>query len=129
MTPAIELPEGPPIHSMNAEIGRSERVNASFLELGGLEGSSSGRGLPNYTIVITSPGAARAWSLLRAGVPLTLLCDLAHPDGPASREIYTAEAVADDVDRDSAGANHGVDTSAHPAGRSIVLPEVSIYTA
>jgi hypothetical protein len=75
--------------------------------------------LPNYTIVITSLGTARAWSLLRAGVPLSLLCDLAHPDGPASREIYTAEVVADDVDRDNA----------HPAGRSIVLPEVSIYTA
>ena len=45
------------------------------------------------------PGTARAWSLLRAGVPLSLLCDLADPDGPPSREIYTAEAVADDVDR------------------------------
>ena len=59
--------------------------------------SSSDRGLPNYTIVITSPGTARAWSLLRAGVPLSLLCDLAEPDGPPSREIYTAEVVADDV--------------------------------
>jgi hypothetical protein len=85
--------------------------------------------LPNYTSVITSPGAARAWSLLRAGVPLTLLCDLAPPDGPASREIYTAEVVADDVDRDAAGASQAIDLSAHPAGRSIVLPEVSIYTA
>jgi hypothetical protein len=67
--------------------------------------------------VITSPGTARAWSLLRAGVPLSLLCDLAEPDGPPSREIYTAEVVADDVDQ------------AHPAGRLIELPEVSIYSA
>lgn len=67
--------------------------------------------------MITSPGTARAWSLLRAGVPLSLLCDLAEPDGPASREIYTAEVVADDVAR------------AHPAGRLIELPEVSIFSA
>jgi hypothetical protein len=87
------------------------------------EGSSSGRGLPNYTIVITPPGTARAWSLLRAGVPLTLLCDLADPEGPRSREIYTAEVVADDVAADPAT------NGAHPPGRSIVLPEVSIYTA
>ena len=75
------------------------------------------RGLPNYTNVITSPGTARAWSLLRAGVPLSLLCDLAEPEGPPSREIYTAEVVADDVIR------------AHPAGRLIDLPEVSIFSA
>lgn len=75
--------------------------------------------MPNYIIVITSLGTTRAWSLLRAGVPLSLICDLAHPDGPASREIYTAEAVADDVARDAA----------HPGGRLIELPEVSIYTA
>jgi hypothetical protein len=73
--------------------------------------------LPNYTIVITSPGTARAWSLLRAGVPLSLLCDLAEPDGPPSHEIYTAEVVADDV------------ASTHPAGRLIELPEVSIFSA
>lgn len=85
------------------------------------KGSSLSRGLPNYTIVITPPGTARAWSLLRAGVPLSLLCDLADPEGPPSREIYTAEAVADDVAADPA--------SAHPPGRSIVLPEVSIYSA
>ena len=85
------------------------------------KGSSLGRGLSNYTIVITPPGTARAWSLLRAGVPLSLLCDLADPEGPPSREIYTAEAVADDVAADPA--------STHPPGRSIVLPEVSIYSA
>jgi hypothetical protein len=77
--------------------------------------------LPNYIIVTTSPGTARAWSLLRAGVPLSLLCDLTEPDGPPSREIYTAEVVADDVNRDEA--------SAHPAGRLIELPEVSIFSA
>ncbi len=82
-----------------------------------MQGSSFHRELPNYTIVITSPGTARAWSLLRAGVPLSLLCDLADPGGPPSREIYTAEVVADDVDR------------AHPPGRLIELPEVSIFSA
>ena len=64
-----------------------------------------------------SPEVARTWSLLLAGVPLSLLCDLASPDGPPSREIYTAEVVADDVDR------------AHPPGRSITLPEISIFSA
>ena len=73
--------------------------------------------MPNYTSVIITPGTARAWSLLRAGVPLSLLCDLAEPDGPPSREIFAAEVVADDVDR------------AHPAGRLIELPEVSIFSA
>jgi hypothetical protein len=73
--------------------------------------------LPNYTSVIPPPEVARTWSLVRAGVPLSLLCDLASPDGPPSREIYAAEVVADDVDR------------AHPPGRSITLPEVSISTA
>lgn len=53
--------------------------------------------MPNYISVIRSVGAAQAWSLLRAGVPLSLLCDLADPEGPRSREICTAEAVADDV--------------------------------
>ncbi|HVQ87399.1 MAG TPA: hypothetical protein VMT88_04360 [Actinomycetes bacterium] len=73
--------------------------------------------MPNYIIVIPSPSAAHGWSLLRAGVPLSLICDLAHPDGPPSREILTAEAVEDDVVR------------AHPRGRSIELPEVTISTA
>jgi hypothetical protein len=41
-----------------------------------------------------------AW--LANGVPLALIADLADPSGPASREIYTAECVADDVRRDAA---------------------------
>ena len=82
--------------------------------------------MPNYTIVITPLGTARTWSLLRAGVPLSLLCDLVDPEGPSSREIYTAEVVANDVAADP--ATHSP-SGAHPAGRSIVLPEVSIYTA
>ncbi len=36
---------------------------------------------------------------LADGVPITLLCDLLDPEGPPSREILTAEAVADDVRR------------------------------
>jgi hypothetical protein len=31
-----------------------------------------------------------------------LLCDLAEPDGPHSREIFTVEAVTDDVRREQA---------------------------
>ena len=81
-----------------------------------------GRGLPNYMNVIRSVGAAQAWSLLRAGVPLSLLCDLADPEGPPSREIYTAEAVADDVAIDLAGLEP-------PTRRLIELPEASHQTA
>ena len=81
------------------------------------ERSSLGRGLPNYTNVIPSPEAARTWSLLRAGVPLSLLCDLAYPDGPPSREILTAEAIEDDI------------RLSHPRGGLIELPEVTINTA
>lgn len=36
---------------------------------------------------------------LADGVPITLLCDLLDPEGPPSREILAAEAVADDVRR------------------------------
>ena len=78
---------------------------------------SSAVELPNYTGVITPHEAARGWSLLRAGVPLSLICDLAFPDGPPSREILTAEAIEDDVAR------------SHPRGRSIELREVTISTA
>ena len=39
---------------------------------------------------------------LAHGVPLALIADLADPDGPLSRQIYAAEAVADDVRRDAA---------------------------
>jgi hypothetical protein len=35
-------------------------------------------------------------------VPITLIADLADPEGPHSREILTYEAVADDVARDAA---------------------------
>ena len=80
--------------------------------------------MPNYINVIPSPRdeAARSWSLLRAGVPLSLLCDLAFPDGPPSREILAAEAIADDV-------QHTEVDRTHPRGRSIELPEVTITTA
>ena len=73
--------------------------------------------MPNYISVITSSGTAGAWSLLRAGVPLSLLCDLAEPDGPPSREIFTVEVVAVDIDL------------THPSSRLIELPENSIYSA
>ncbi len=42
----------------------------------------------------------RVMGLLAAGVPLSLLCDLADPAGPDSRSIYVDEtpAVAADAD-------------------------------
>ncbi|MFZ0324922.1 MAG: hypothetical protein WAN48_12435 [Actinomycetes bacterium] len=49
---------------------------------------------------------SRAWAYLRAGVPITLLCDLLYRDGPPSRDFLVSETLADDVAR------------AHPAGRS-----------
>ena len=39
----------------------------------------------------TDPAVARTAALLRAGVPLTLLLDLAAPHGPRSRELYERE--------------------------------------
>lgn len=72
--------------------------------------------------VIPSPEEARAWSLLRAGVPLSLLCDLAYPDGPPSREILTAEAIEDDIARTHPDQSH-------PRGRLIELPGVTINSA
>ena len=38
-----------------------------------------------------SPATSRALDLLAHGVPLSLLCDLADPAGPRSREILDAE--------------------------------------
>lgn len=55
-----------------------------------------------------------AWTLLRDGVPLSLLCDLVFPDGPPSREILASEALPDDV------------RLSHPAGRSTEPPGISI---
>jgi hypothetical protein len=72
--------------------------------------------------VIPSPPASRGWSLLRDGVPITLLCDLLYVDGPPSREILTTEALADDV---RLAHPHRIAT-AHPAGGSGEPPEVAI---
>jgi hypothetical protein len=61
-------------------------------------GSSRAWPLPNYIDVI--PPQERVMTMLAHRVPLTLLADLLDPGGPASREIYRAEAVADDVRRE-----------------------------
>jgi hypothetical protein len=53
---------------------------------------------PNYNGVI--PPTECAMTLLAHRVPLTLLADLLDPAGPASREIYRVEAVADDIRRE-----------------------------
>ena len=55
--------------------------------------------MSNYTAVIPSQTRVMTW--LRHGVPVALLADLIEPDGPRSREIYAAEAAADDVQRDA----------------------------
>lgn len=39
----------------------------------------------------TQPGADEVRRLLAAHVPLSLLMDLADPDGPPSGELFTAE--------------------------------------
>ncbi len=54
--------------------------------------------MPNYINVIRDP-ARYARTLLAHGVPVTLLFDLLDP--PSSREVYRAEAVADDVEREA----------------------------
>ena len=50
--------------------------------------------VPNHINVIRDP-ARHARTLLAHGVPVTLLFDLLDP--PSSREVYRAEAVADDA--------------------------------
>ena len=54
--------------------------------------------VPNYINVIRDP-ARYARTLLAHGVPVTLLFDLLDP--PSSREVYRAEALADDVEREA----------------------------
>jgi len=54
---------------------------------------------------VTSPHPgppSTAWLLLRAHIPISLLCDLVEPDGPDSRQILAGEAVADDIRRELA---------------------------
>ena len=50
-------------------------------------------------------------TLLRHGVPITLLADLLAEDGPRSREILTAEAVSGDVSLDDAGLRSAASSS------------------
>ena len=57
--------------------------------------------VPNDISVIRDP-ARYARTLLAHGVPVTLLFDLLDP--PSSREVYRAEAVAADVEREAARA-------------------------
>jgi len=70
--------------------------------------------------VITPRELVLTW--LAHGVPLALIADLADPSGPASRQIYAAECVADDVRRDVASLSaaardeDGDDFSAAVAG-------------
>jgi hypothetical protein len=52
---------------------------------------------------------------LRAGVPLSLIADLAPRGGPLSREILTVEALADDCAAVAIDISDTADTDA-PAG-------------
>jgi hypothetical protein len=69
-------------------------------------GAGRAQGLPSYTIVIRlttlprSDASTEVMALLAAGVPLTLLIDLADPQGPPSRDILLAVLITDDVARD-----------------------------
>ena len=65
----------------------------------GRKGSSARFDLPNHIHVITPRELVMTW--LAHGVPLALIADLADPSGPASRQIYAAECVDDDVRRDA----------------------------
>ena len=55
--------------------------------------------MPNHTGVISPSARVMTW--LTHHVPITLIADLADPEGPRSREILTYEAVADDARRDA----------------------------
>jgi hypothetical protein len=76
-------------------------------------------------IPLPRPADSVTWTLLRDGVPITLLCDLLFDDGPPSREILAAEALEDDVRR----CHPDPLATAHPAGRSTEPPGISISTA
>jgi hypothetical protein len=41
--------------------------------------------------MLAQPPALRVMTALHRGIPLTLLCDLADPEGPASHSIYRTE--------------------------------------
>jgi hypothetical protein len=59
--------------------------------------------MPNYIDVIHDSQRVMTW--LRHRLPLSLLADLAELEGPRSREIYTWEAITDDVAWDAAEAS------------------------
>ena len=44
-----------------------------------------------YPPLDVEPLVRRTEALLRAGIPLSLLLDLAEPGGPRSREVYATE--------------------------------------
>ncbi len=46
---------------------------------------------------VTDEGDARVMGLLSEHVPLSLLVDLADPDGPASDEILQSEGTSEDA--------------------------------
>ena len=56
--------------------------------------------MTTMTITTSTPGAdlgreIDVMEMLRLGIPLTLLMDLADPFGPRSAEIYVSEHTAD----------------------------------
>ncbi len=80
--------------------------------------------MPNYIDVI--PPQERVMSLLAHRVPITLLADLLDPCGPASREIYRTEAVADDIRRELLATALGeAAASAAPTGTDFAGQEAA----
>ena len=78
---------------------------------------------PGSEPAITDEGDARVMGLLSEHVPLSLLVDLADPEGPASNEILQSEGKPDDAwwvqegaeDGESEFADEGTDTSSDEA--------------
>lgn len=61
---------------------------------------------------VTDEGDARVMGLLSEHVPLSLLVDLADPDGPASDEILQSEGRPDDAWWVQEGADDGTEPPA-----------------
>jgi hypothetical protein len=60
-------------------------------------GTSGDQTGSNTTMADPADPAASVMRLLAEGVPLTLLADLAAPDGPASQVILETEGLPDDA--------------------------------
>jgi hypothetical protein len=86
---------------------------------------------PSSDTDVTDEGDARVMGLLSEHVPLSLLVDLADPEGPASDEILQSEGKPDDawwVQEGSDGTGDGSidgagDAAGDPAGEGAAADE------